>query len=351
MRYVLNSWKTVNGVMELAGSEKGFVYHDGKADASAKSQVIDYRVRIVRAVSTGDTIGNTAVFKTSVGGSQSRTGEITPAANIPRVVSLSSGGQTLTWKVTAKLPKPGEASYSQRWEWDTVQGSLKWASPRYTETPVSVLLESDLVLPTARCDNFQYIFANDPGCVMAPTFMRRNLPVMDLTTTRNLPTPSEATQFWDHVLTAQNSGVPGQPVALAALTGAGVALQRIPNADQAGEAGRQARQNRRTACSKRVAYRPAPGVGGYNAWECDEYPFASTHQGARLDPSNGRTRDWCFIQNLPINIQSPGGWSACYIPKDMNQAGGQLIAPFNRENRILLRADDPLDGYFVSAYH
>lgn len=336
--------------LQLTGSEKGFQYLEGKANESGKSQTIDYRTRIARAVSSGDVLSNAAIYKVGVGGSQDRTGTITPAADVPRTVPLTAGAQTLSWQVTSNLPKGAGAT--QRSERDTAQGTLTFSNPRYEQSPTNVLLNNDIIFPAARCDNFQYIYVNDPGCVMAPSATRRNLPVMDLTTTRNLPTPSEATQLWDHVLTAQNSGVPGQPVALAAITGAGVALQRIPSADQAGESGRPARQNRRTACSRRTTYRPAPGFGGVANWECDEYPFASTYQGARLEPNNGRTRDWCFIKNLPINVGlSPGGWSACYIPKDMNQAGGQLIAPFNRENRILLRADDARDGYFVSAYH
>lgn len=333
--------------LRLVAAEKGFIYHDGKANESAISQTVDYRTRILRSVANGDTAGVRATVSAFAGGSQSRTGTITPSAD--RTVPIAIGSpQTLSWQIKSNLPKPTDTGYSARFEWDTVQGKIVMNNTKF---PASNPYNAEIALPTARCDNFQYI-SSEPGCVMAPSSTRRNLPVMDLTTTRNLATPSEATQLWDHVLTAQNSGVPGQPVALAAITGAGVAIQRIPDATQSGERGLQAKRNRSKACSRRSIYKPADGFGGYPSWQCDEYPFSSTHQGANLDPGNGRTRDWCFIKNLPINVfQSPGGWSACYIPTSMNNAGGQLIKPFNIENRILFRADDPRDGYFVSAYH
>ncbi|WP_433576242.1 hypothetical protein [Nocardia brasiliensis] len=105
--------------------------------------------------------------------------------------------------------------------------------------------------------------------------------------------------------------------------------------------------NRATACPN--------GRAGYNRpdadWECDEYPFAVTAQGASSFPDLGRTFDWCSITALPTGIFNPNGFSACFILKTQNGDGGRLLPSFHRENRILFESDDDSDGYFVQAYH
>ncbi len=85
-------------------------------------------------------------------------------------------------------------------------------------------------------------------------------------------------------------------------------------------------------------------------YSCDEYPFATTVQGGNSAPDYGRSYSWCNIPRFPIRWETTG-FSACFIPHDQNMAGGALISPFNRENRILYSHDDPFDGYFVQSYH
>jgi hypothetical protein len=68
--------------------------------------------------------------------------------------------------------------------------------------------------------------------------------------------------------------------------------------------------------------------------ECDEFPFATTYQGAaqtleKYDPQH----------KAPKN-----NFSARPIPNDDNGAGGRLMADFYRLNRII---DGPDDGFLI----
>ncbi|MER7870311.1 hypothetical protein ABTZ90_25140 [Streptomyces cellulosae] len=88
--------------------------------------------------------------------------------------------------------------------------------------------------------------------------------------------------------------------------------------------------NRNTAC-------PQASSGGYprpTGYSCDEYPFASTHQGAASNRLLGRTFDWCQISTL--TSRTGPGWSACMIPATENTAAGRDdLRIFYNENRVL----------------
>ena len=141
-----------------------------------------------------------------------------------------------------------------------------------------------------------------------------------------------APAYVQHLQAALDSGLPGAygDTPLTRLTSA--ALRR---------------RNGDTAC-------PQESSGGYprpTGYECDEYPFRSTLQGAytgRPDPQTptpGRTFDWCQISALGTGSGSVG-WSACMIPGTQNSAGGTSLNEFYKDNRVL--GGDNFYVYIVS---
>lgn len=94
--------------------------------------------------------------------------------------------------------------------------------------------------------------------------------------------------------------------------------------------------NRNRACGTNV--RPTP-----TNFECDEYPMASTNQGA-ASGGTVRTFDGCQMDALPKNVTGATGWSQCYIPANENQSAGIDLSSFYRNQRILVN-----DKFTVSA--
>src|SRR6266542_4219666 len=86
-------------------------------------------------------------------------------------------------------------------------------------------------------------------------------------------------------------------------------------------------KNRDTACKKSY-FRP-PGK------TCDEYPFASTREGAYTGGGSPRTLDWCQIPKVPQGITGTDGYSVCMIDATQNTNGGLALLSFYRDNRVL----------------
>ncbi len=164
--------------------------------------------------------------------------------------------------------------------------------------------------PQVRCD--AQALKTSAGCVML-----KGIPTLDVTTTR-----INAPELVSHVARAQNSGLPGHP-------SSGRALNRILENDP------RKGPNRATACP---SWLPRPD----STKTCDEYPMASTAQGAStgLNPSNGRTFAGCLITAFPEESGSPGGvhfvgFSSCMIKANQNSAQGGIMVTFYRKNRVL----------------
>jgi hypothetical protein len=70
---------------------------------------------------------------------------------------------------------------------------------------------------------------------------------------------------------------------------------------------------------------------------CDEYPFASTLEGAASRPHLGRTFSGCSLDGIfPLGYPGQGeGWSACMIDARQNSSGGGLLGAFYTRERIL----------------
>lgn len=113
-----------------------------------------------------------------------------------------------------------------------------------------------------------------------------------------------------HIQAAQESGLPG-------------GLDTYPLTRTTDPATRSA--NRSVACPSTYT-RPS----GYS---CDEYPFASTYEGASAYPGGGRTFPWCQISQLPQDVSGDEGYSSCMINATENSSGGsalnsQLYVPY-----------------------
>jgi hypothetical protein len=82
--------------------------------------------------------------------------------------------------------------------------------------------------------------------------------------------------------------------------------------------------NRTKACPDSWA-KPRPA--GYS---CDEYPMASTVQGAANPsiPSWGRRNYIGCQMGAPYGTTGPNGYSACFIDKDKNDLQGGLMSGF-----------------------
>lgn len=110
--------------------------------------------------------------------------------------------------------------------------------------------------------------------------------------------------FGTHVKAAQDSGLPG------ALSGA--PLHRLVNQTLRD-------LNRNTACPQNSSY---PRPTGYS---CDEYPFASTSEGAYTGGGTARTFPWCQITLSAPDSTGPVGYSVCMINLDENNYAGSVL--------------------------
>jgi hypothetical protein len=185
-----------------------------------------------------------------------------------------------------------------------VEGAVAYATPTLTEIaagpgdPAPPLVTTG---PRLRCDA---TFAPQ-GCVLPDS-----------------PSPSLIfdSGFYDelavHITLSQDAGAPGANIALHRSTAFG---------------GEQA--NRDIACPSVRSIPPKPRPPGFS---CDEYPFASTREGAASAPRAGRTFDGCQVDWLPVlRAGERAPWSACLVPKVFNDYQGADIAAFYSGNRIL----------------
>lgn len=116
-----------------------------------------------------------------------------------------------------------------------------------------------------------------------------------------------------HIGDAQNSGLPGA-------FPNGAPLTRLL-------AGDDSRDNRTRACPDSYS-RPA-------GKSCDEYPFATSNQGANTAGGAGRTFSYCSIPQLPTGITGATGYSACMINGTQNSLGGTRLSTFYGDNRVI----------------
>ena len=75
---------------------------------------------------------------------------------------------------------------------------------------------------------------------------------------------------------------------------------------------------------------------------CDEYPFASTYEGAALSGGGPRTQSWCQVPLSGPPSTGPAGYSVCTINAAENSQAGSLL------NSVLYSPYRVIDG---DAFH
>lgn len=194
-----------------------------------------------------------------------------------------------TGSFQASLP-PGTIQNNLGGFWELSMGSAAWSNQAVTS----------LNLAQYRCDNT--IGNRTPGCVFG------NIPaVVGFSQARN-------PDFVWHVYNAQLSGLVGR-------YGSGTYLTKLDNAGQVG-------QNGTKAC---------PGSGSLprpTGFQCDEYPFRSTYQGAFTSGATAaRSFPWCQMPDPQAS--GSNGWSRCFIPSGQNLSAGGLLGAFYSDERVL----------------
>jgi hypothetical protein len=329
-----------NGVPVDVYWTKGFFYF--KQDTSVNSVDSTVRVKTIEKVYAGTPQGVMNV--TVLPSAQNSTGDVDISPGITTKPLASAPDTSFKFTENEVASGPG---YLRKFDPTFGIGIISTAG-----VPVGPPYR-DWHVPSVRCDSMTYLKGS--GCVVRPDPQRSNVPTLDLTAGSGTNT-----LLWDHILHAQNSGLPGNPVRNQFR--APSPLTRITEGDA------QYGRNRDLACPERRMsyYKPTQTP----PLTCDEYPMAGTREGAAASyPNGGRTFSFCSMTtplsgppkgpppagplypdgDVPANMGLTG-WSACFIPKPQNDSQGGLMPSFYRKNRILGYEED-LDGFMVSAYH
>jgi len=151
-------------------------------------------------------------------------------------------------------------------------------------------------LSLARCDNASGGSSPTPGCVIA------------IGPGKVVYSQATNPELVNHIAWAHASGLPGnsvdRPIHRTSLT-------TVINANRAASCG------------------GAPSIAGK---QCDEYPFASTYEGAA---SGGPVRSFSGCSFPEGFISSPSGYSHCMINASQNMSGGAILGNIYRQQRIL----------------
>lgn len=187
----------------------------------------------------------------------------------------------------------GRTACEGQWGWF-------WITPNGTSNTASINT------PTIRCDQ------DLPGYSSTGCVVRGYRPTLTYG-------GSSYPEFTGHVRSAQGSGLPGAP--------GGTPLTRLTGSD--------VDRNRSTACPSRY-----PRPSGH---QCDEYPFASTDQGAYTGGGDPRTWPGCEITLPGPGSTGPTGYSVCMIDATQNRIAGVRLSSFYYTYRVL-----DGDAFFVN---
>jgi hypothetical protein len=211
----------------------------------------------------------------------------------PLLMKDYAGGSTFIKEFTFSSSPPADGITTADSEWKFVFQNPDWGQ-MYFKVPY----------PDVRCDAKPGNRAA-VGCVVPEAE-----PVLDIKGRGNV---ADHTQ---HIARAQASGLPGAPN--------GDPLQRTLNKGTI-------QANRDASCNTIR--------GRTSGQSCDEYPFASTLEGADKNPSSPRTFSNCGITSPPPipdgSAPGPNGFSMCMIPASQNSRGGAIAGWFYAKNRIL----------------
>ena len=185
----------------------------------------------------------------------------------------------------------GEASFA----WPVVPGGIGHAIPSWTvsikaPSAQNVVSETYGGVPTVRCDQAV------PGVATAGC-------VIPAATPELIYYIAAWPEFGGHLLNAYFSGLPGSWYS-------GVPLHRLTD--------EKLKQNNRDRACPQSLNKPA-------GKSCDEYPFASTWEGAYTARGEARTFAGCQIPEYPIGRTGPLGFSACMIDVEENSLAGSRM--------------------------
>lgn len=246
-------------------------------------------------VATGATWNNTLRVNvwsaTGNGSPQSITAKLFGCAGCTSQTTFGPTG-TGSWYGTATFTKGGLTAGSVvsglSGHWEMTFANPAWSNPLIVTRPLALY----------RCDNATP--GRAAGCVFSNI-----VPIAGFSASTN-------PNFVSHVYRAQVSGLPGQ-------LSSGTYLTRLTDT-----ALRDA--NGRRACPQDLL-RPT-------GWECDEYPFRSTHQGAATSGATlARSHTNCAMTDPERT--GPTGWSRCFIPAGQNSSAGGVLSGFYGNERVL----------------
>lgn len=196
----------------------------------------------------------------------------------------------------------GNADGEAYWQWTGATGQSALGTPTWTITfksPTSVnpAFWTETSPVPVRCDNAV------PGRAAIGCVVPAITPVIRYDS-------SSFTEFGPHVAGAQASGLRGGSYSNP--------MHRL--VDSSLQAA-----NRATSCPASL---PRP-----TGKSCDEYPFASTYEGAALSGGGPRTQSWCQVTLSGPPSTGAAGYSVCMIDATQNSAAGSLLnsvlyAPF-----------------------
>lgn len=196
--------------------------------------------------------------------------------------------QSTPSELTTYVRGPGQQAtdqiishHSARWSGSTINGSL---------------------VTYVRCDS---IMSKTIGCINPVGHA-----VHMVAQTRN-------PELYNHILQAHQSGLPG-----AFLYGSETISTTLTRTTD----GPTRDRNRYRACGTSAVPRPGPPNKS-----CDEYPLASTSQGAATGPA--RSFPGCGM-NDPAST-GPTGFSRCFIDANQNSSGGGILQADFRRDRVL----------------
>lgn len=187
-----------------------------------------------------------------------------------------------------------------------VTGSSGWRLSFKSPTVATPAVYNTDKVVSVRCDNA--LPGRGPGCVLPYVTGRIQYPA------------AYFPEFGAHVSSAQASGLPGNVTPLHRTTNTAL------------------RDSNRSIACKTSAVIPRP-----SGKDCDEYPFASTYEGA-ASGGPGRTFPGCGVTYYPTGVTSSTGYSICMIDSAENQLAGSQL------NTVLFVPYRIIDGdpFFVS---
>ncbi|MEV8509649.1 hypothetical protein AB0368_33145 [Actinoplanes sp. NPDC051475] len=180
--------------------------------------------------------------------------------------------------------------------------------------PLSAAVKTVTVLSNyVRCDQ-ALKGSSTVGCVV-PNF----IPSLKYHKTGKYP------DLANHIYAAQQSQLAGRPgPALDGQPGSERKLTRLYDDSLIGK-------NRRRSCPSGLRDKE----GAPKSTSCDEYPFASTYQGAYVvnrPVNNPRTFKFCHFREVDKDF-GPNGFSRCFINATQNSTGGSALGHFYSERK------------------